>query len=809
MVLNSKRIELSSFQDMAAHLDRWASKSLDSPEAWADALISSAHWLDYSPRNQVLLASYGVDGPVAGSETWRLVPSSNQDRPCAVRAGEHGYPVRVPITTHGTEPDPYIGGQRPTRAAVERWEWRPVFSVAQLARRPSPDSLVPAELPASLTGGDGADYLSAVRKVATATVRGRLPRSSDPDAILAEAAGRLPRSAKRPSLEPVHRAQAAWLVADRVNRAPGPMPSFDPGSLSGRERWERLQDVLDPARKLTAALGVVAGVDLCASPLPRMEIIDDRVVPSGRRHRLPAASFDRLPVGEWVDVGPYNADEWASRGEAGSGRGAYLRLNRSAYLVAVETGSEATWRLEDVAARTGHGQLTCGTAPTLHEARIDAVTTVRARYPALDPAGNHPVAARFSGDDGWQPMPGDGNSSAEMRRLAHNTTLYAIPAPGGRWMPAVATGDDTMRRLATVPTRDAARQAAEQAGRRSLTATNSPVLVDEAVAQLANSVRYTRQELQSVIGSRLLRADREQLRDAEPAHLVELLGQAGVTPASTVAVLHAEHLDATQVAPLLPVIGVPIEDAIGILHERWDLDRLDAARLLDATASEMRQAGCTPVEIMAARPRDVLRQLPDDPHLWELAAGTMATAGHSTPQVAAHLAAHAPTADAFASGLSTLATDPVEGLALAAHQRAEPAHIAAASERYGLSPAATVTALTDAGTPTSVLVETIWHRCDHDTAATAATVADAGRIATDEITSILDTIDQGPSPLPLATPGRDTGSVTTGTFDLDDADTLLASLPDPVPTTAFDPARLEELADQRELPGRHLSGAQP
>lgn len=60
------------------------------PEAWTDALISSAHWLDYSVRNQVLLASYGADGPVAGSETWRLVPSSIEGRPCAVRAGEHG-----------------------------------------------------------------------------------------------------------------------------------------------------------------------------------------------------------------------------------------------------------------------------------------------------------------------------------------------------------------------------------------------------------------------------------------------------------------------------------------------------------------------------------------------------------------------------------------------------------------------------------------------------------------------------------------------------------------------------------------------
>ena len=51
-----------------------------------------------------------------------VVPSTNANRECAVRAGEHGFPVRVPITTSGVEPDPYLGGKRPTRAAVERWE---------------------------------------------------------------------------------------------------------------------------------------------------------------------------------------------------------------------------------------------------------------------------------------------------------------------------------------------------------------------------------------------------------------------------------------------------------------------------------------------------------------------------------------------------------------------------------------------------------------------------------------------------------------------------------------------------------------
>lgn len=66
----------------------------------------------------------------------------------------------------------------------------------------------------------------------------------------------------------------------------------------------------------------------------------------------------------------------------------------------------------------------------------------------------------------------------------------------------------------------------------------------------------------------------------------------------------------------------------------------------------MRDAGCTATEIMATRPREILRALPEDPHLWELAAGTMAAAGHGPNIVAGHLVAHAPTLDAFAAGIA-------------------------------------------------------------------------------------------------------------------------------------------------------------
>ncbi|MBI5738860.1 MAG: hypothetical protein HY997_23610 [Mycolicibacterium neoaurum] len=784
MARQSQRISFESFADMAAHLDRWAASSLTTPAAWEDVLVGAQSWLDYSARNQVLLASYGADGPVAGVETWRLVPSTHEGRGCAVRAGEHGYPVRVPVTTGGTEPDPYVGGSRPTRAAVERWEWRPVFAVDQLARRPAPDALTPGELPALLTGPQAdTEFLAAARKVATATVRGRLPKSDDAHRVLADAAGRLRRSSKRPELDPVLREQVAWLVADRVGLAPTERPAgFDPSGLKPRERWERLGDVLEPACKLTAGLGVVVGVDLVASPLPRMEIVDDRVVPAGRRHRLPAASLEQLPVGRWVTVGPYTPGEWAARGEHAAGNGAYLRLNKTAYLAAVEHGDAAGWRLEDVAARTGNGLLATGTAATLDQARADAVAAVRTRYPALtgpvDMSGPSPGGAA----GGWEAMPGQGRSSAELRHLSDQVTLYAIPGPGGRWMPAVhqaPTG--VMERFPYTRTVDEARDAAELAGQRAMRtfAVADPARLDTTIATFAASGDYSRHELTVLVGPRLDEPDRQRLAIAPPGELVELLGAAGLSPAATVAVLHAEHVDADIVAALLPTVGVPMADAIRVLHEHWDLPNTDAATALGATATEMRDAGCTATEIMATRPRDILRALPEDPHLWELAAGTMAAAGHGPNIVAGHLVAHAPTLDAFAAGIAAGIDDPAIGLTLAARYAATGDQLAAASEAYGLSPAETATILVDAGTQPGLVLDTLDARCDHDTD-TALTIA--GGAGIDH-----DAIHAWRNPAPIPAPAVASISTAVGS---NDAAALLAVLPPPGPPVELDPIRL-------------------
>ncbi|MFP5325943.1 MAG: hypothetical protein ACLGHT_00500, partial [Acidimicrobiia bacterium] len=493
----------------------------------------------------------------------------------------------------------------------------------------------------------------------------------------------------------------------------------------------------------------------------------------------------------WVTVGPYSAAEWATRGEAATGSGAYLRLNKTAYLVAVETGSDASWRLEDVAARTGHGLLVTGTAADLDTARAAAVATVHDRYPALAPPADPTRPSPGGTACAWEPMPGQGRTAAELRHLTDQVTLYVIPGPGGRWMPAIHAGPTgVLERLPLTRTIDEARSAAELAGHRAARALSvaDPVRLDQTVADLADSGDYTRTELVALIGHHLDEGDRQRLDAPAPADLVEILGHAGLTPAATVAVLHAEQVDADTMALLLPTIGIPMPDAIETLRTRWNLTGLEASTALGATAAEMRDAGCTPTEVMAARPRDILRALPDHPHLWELAAGTMAGAGHRPHVVAAHLVAHAPTLDAFAAALSVGIDDPDAGLASAARAGATGNQLAAASEAYGLTPAQAAAALHDAGVVTDVVLDTLDARCDHDTDTVTTIAGDLG------ITGEAISVWQHPSPV----------ASITSTGDRDDAAALLAVLPPPGPSVETDPVRLLD-----DLPGIEPSILEP
>ena len=538
--------------------------------------------------------------------------------------------------------------------------------------------------------------------------------------MLGDAAGRLRRSADRPELIPALRDQVAWLVAERVGHAPGARPAeFDPSLIKPRERWERLLDVLDPARRLTASLGVTIGVDLVGTPLPRMQVVDDRVVPVGRRHRLPPATFDALPVGQWVSVGPYTAAEWLARGELASGKGAFLRLNKSAYVVAVENGATVAWRLEDVAARTGNGRLATGQSTDLDAVRNDVAVALDGRYPTLAQADM---------------------TTTDKPHVA--STMFE----GG------------------------------------------PVKFDYAVAEFADSGDYTRETLAAMIGPRLSDADREALADADHERLSRIVGAAGLTPATTVAVVHADGCPVDTAVRLLPMLGVPMSDAIRALEGRWDLHKVEAARMIGATGAEMRSAGCTATEILALRPDSILRNLPSESHLWELAAGTMATSNHSTIAIVGHLVDHAPSAETFAAGLVAAVDDPTVGIGVASRLRAQPEFIGAASERYGLTPTETAQILRAEEAPWTQALAVVGHRCDFDDAA----VLDAWAGTSLEAPNIV-----------IGTSSARPGIRSIGGTDIGTADDLLAMLPHA--SRATHPTPLSELvAAQTAIPELQL-----
>jgi len=280
---------------------------------------------------------------------------------------------------------------------------------------------------------------------------------------------------------------------------------------------------------------------------------------------------------------------------------------------------------------------------------------------------------------------------------------------------------------------------ATKAGRRALREVVLDVRVDfdSDLAGYVASDDYARQGLIERVAPRLAAAEQAALAaNPNPAELAELLGAAGVTAATTVAVLHAEGAPAASVGPLLPILGIGPADAIGELHQRWGISRIEAAELVDATATEMRAAGCEPREILAARPRDVLSTLPADPGLWDLAGGTLA-AEHQPEEVVGFLASHAPNPDCFATGLVAAVDDPAIGLDLAARRGMPAEALAASSERYGLSPADTAAALANTHLSQHIAVGVIHLRCDGDPTLTTQVARSQLGLRTDTVVAAL------------------------------------------------------------------------
>jgi hypothetical protein len=723
---------------MLRHLDAWARGTLNSPDAWGSILERCDQWADYSARNQVLLASYGVMGTAAGAATWERVPSTEAGRGCAVRAGEHGLPIRVPVLEDGTLASDRSRSGAASESLARTHRWEPVFVLEQLVRRPALGTLAPPSVP-SLSE---ADWMDALR-VATGRVLGRMPRRiDDPTVQLAALAGRVSHGAGRFRLGHELAAQAGWLVADRIGLGSAPMPSFDPSDLAARERWRTMVDVRHAAGALTAGVSHALGVDLNASPLPRHELVDDRTVAPGRRNYLAPADVRALPLDMWLEVGPYTRSEWLARGVAGaSGTASFCRVTERSYLAAYETRQGAMWRLETTGRGLHQGLVAEGVADGLLAAGDDARHALAERFPELARSGHASPSTRvISPGLAWAPLEGGIDDRTQQRVIDERVAAVVAPGPGGRWQTWIRVDGD-LRQGPLAADQRAAKETADVLARAALAGLTAlpPDRADRLVADAASTPeRWEREVLVAAIGHRLTDEDRRQLvQSPDPGVLVETMSAAGVlAPATMLRVLHAEATDAAVVAALVPAMGVPVPDAIRALHADWGMERLDAAALLGATVEELREAGCSCAELLAAAPRETLRSLDTRESTWLRVGPSLLEAGYNEREAVAHLAAHAPSPATFAAATASIIDDPVTALAHGA-RRAGPEHLAALSERYGLTPAETAGALASASVLPRDAVEVVHQRCDEDVDATYELAVGVLGVSDELVTAVL------------------------------------------------------------------------
>ncbi|MCU1390662.1 MAG: hypothetical protein JWL72_4000 [Ilumatobacteraceae bacterium] len=775
VVSHALRFDEDDPRPMFRHLDQWSRTSLTSPAGWGSMLECCDQWVDYSARNQVLLASYGVIGPVAGSGTWDRVPSTEPGRGCAVRAGERGLLVRVPVVqaADGASERSRTGAASLSVAGSHRWE--PVFALEQLARRPASGLLDPPDVP-RLSNGEWGDVV----RVASGRMLGRTPRKiDDPGAQLGALAGMVWHGSGRVRLDETLRAQAGWLVASRAGRAQGPMPAFDPVSLSSRERWRTLVDVRHAAGQVLSAVSFALETDLTASMLPRHTAVDDRTVVPGRRNYLAPADVRELPVGVWVEAGPYTKGEWLSRGIGGaSGRGAFMRVNERSYLAAYETRAGAMWRLETTGRGAHNGLVAEGTSDSLQEAKDGARQALADRYPAIAEsvdtgAGSHVVSPAH----GWVPLPNGRDARTEQRTFDERVAAMVTPGPGGRWQTWTCV-DGTNRQGPLASDSTAAKDIADGLARGALMelATLAPDRADALVRDLATGdAPWSRETMIAIVGHRLTDADRELFATTESTEeLVRQMANVGVLSSPTMlSVLHAEGVDATTVLGVIPALGLPTQDGIRLIHRDWGTSRLDIGAALGATNDELRSAGCSPVELLAAGPREELRRLDAREQTWIQAAPLLLEAGFTPGQAVTHLAAHAPTPDTFAAGVVTIVDNPVEAFGLAA-RRSTTEDLVALSERYSLSPEETADALTTACVATPTAVEVIHQRCDEDLARTTLIAAERLALDESEVRRALD-------PPAVGRPVTELSSV-----DINDIESIRSALGPADPSAAFD-----------------------
>lgn len=739
MVIQAQPIEFDDEdpRPMLAHLDRWAGSELATPEQWADVAQRAGQWADYSPRNQVLLASYGVVGRVAGEATWAQVPSVEEGRAVAVRAGEHALVVRVPIVGDAAA----ARSSRMARVGVSEsvasgFGWEPVFAAEQLARRPHPDAVAPIPVP-PMSDNEWSETVRA----ASAAIVGKRPRSvHNPGSQLRDLAAAVPLRANRAALPAVVAEQVGWLVADRAGRAEGPMPSFDPSGLAPRERWRLLEDTRLVTDRLSTAISGVMGVDLSASPLPRWSASDDREVAPERRNYLSRAEVGGLPPGVWSEVGPYTSVEWSARGrEDAVGRAAFLRATPRSYLAVYETSGGARWALETAGRGPHLGLVAEGEAPSFVAARADARSALRDRFPEVARTVDASLAAPvLSPTSGWVALDNGRDDRTMQRTFDDQVGAVIAPGPGGRWETWTSV-DGTLTQAADLaPTAADAQAQAEGLAYQALVgrAATNPAIADRLVAEAADSpTTWDRSLLNSVVGPALTDADADRLVDpaATALELVELLANSGrVGPSTIVAVLHAEGVDTATVAGLAHDIGLPVATAIHEIATRWERPRPEVGELLSATREELRDAGATVTELLAHSPAATLRTLDMRPETWERLGPTLMESGFDAVTALRHVADHAPSAETMAVAAVSIVDasdfpsgqDPADVVLAVIGRRVTPADLAAVTEVFGLNPADAAIALRQAGVPEAETIHTVVERVDGDHTAARGILTD-------------------------------------------------------------------------------------
>jgi hypothetical protein len=341
---------------------------------------------------------------------------------------------------------------------------------------------------------------------------------------------------------------------------------------------------------------------------------------------------------------------------------------------------------------------------------------------------------------GWAPLPDARDERTQHRVLDQRVSAVVAPGPGGRWGTWVSV-DGTLRQGPLAADQAAARSTADLLARAALAELErlAPERADRLVADTAAQPEvWDRRVLVAACGHRLTDADRADLTTtSDPSRLVDLMSAAGVlAPATMLRVLHAEAVPADAAAVLVPAIGMAVPDAIRVLHEVWGVDRLDAAAHLGSTAEELRAAGCSAVELLAAAPRETLRSLDTRESTWVRVGPSLLEAGYTEAEAVAHLAAHAPTPEAFAAGVTAVVDDPTAACAFAA-RRAGAEDLAVLTERYGLTPGEAAAAFAAAGVRSDVAVEAVHLRCDHDLDATFEVASHVLGVGGDVVTAIL------------------------------------------------------------------------